>query len=169
MLDRDLAELYQVKAIALRQQVKRNMDRFPPDFMFRLARREARVLVSQKVIPSFRSFGGTMPLAFTESGVAMLSSVLNSSRAVQVNIQIMRAFIKLREIMATHADLRRKIEEMETKYDHQFTVVFDAIRSLLEPPAKPKRRIGFVPPSRRASAPEPPNHHFDDSGNIEIR
>src|SRR5260370_33132752 len=104
MLDRDLAELYGVKPIALRQQVKRNRNRFPPDFLFQLTRQEAESLVSHNVIPSRRSFGGSLPYAFTEQGVAMLSSVLTSERAVQVNIAIMRAFIKL----STHRDLLRK-------------------------------------------------------------
>jgi hypothetical protein len=144
MLDRDLASLYGVKAIALRQQVKRNKDRFPPDFMFRLSKPEAELLLSQNVIPSRRSLGGFLPYAFTEQGVAMLSSVLTSKRAVQVNIAIMRAFVRLREILATHKDLVRKLEEMEKKYDIQFKVVFDAIRELMTPPPPPaSRRIGF--------------------------
>lgn len=110
MLDRDFATLYGVKAIALRQQVKRNKDRFPPDFMFQLSSQETDILLSQNVIPSRRSLGGFMPYAFTEQGVAMLSSVLTSKRAVQVNIAIMRAFVRLREILSTHKDLVRKLE-----------------------------------------------------------
>jgi hypothetical protein len=144
MLDRDLAALYSVKAIALRQQVKRNKDRFPPDFMFQLSRQETDILLSQNVIPSRRSLGGFLPYAFTEQGVAMLSSVLTSKRAVQVNITIMRAFVRLREILSTHKDLVRKLEEMEKKYDRQFKVVFDAIRELMTPlPPPTSRRIGF--------------------------
>ncbi len=144
MLDRDLAYLYGVKAIALRQQVKRNAERFPDDFMFQLTRQEAKILVSQNVIPSTRSLGGYLPYAFTEQGVAMLSSVLKSKRAVRVNIQIMRAFTQLRRMLFTNAGLRRKIEEMERKYDKQFVVVFQAIKQLLEsPPVKEKRIIGF--------------------------
>lgn len=148
MLDRDLAELYQVRTIALRQQVKRNAKRFPPDFMFQLTTEEAEALVSQNVIPSRRSFGGSLPFAFTEQGVAMLSSVLKSERALEVNVAIMRAFVKLREVMATHKELAQKIEALERKYKHhddEIRVVFEAIKKLLEPrPAPGKRRIGFT-------------------------
>ena len=144
-LDRDLAELYGVKAIALRQQVKRNMGRFPKDFLFQLDARETRSLVSQNVIADERSLGGSRPYAFTEQGVAMLSSVLTSKKAVQVNIAIMRAFVRMREMLIGHQDLLRKIQEMELKYDDQFQEVFDAIRALTEPPEVPRRPIGFVP------------------------
>lgn len=113
MLDRHLADLYQVKPIALRQAVKRNHKRFPLDFMFQLTKREAALLVSQNVIPSRRSLGGYLPYVFTEQGVAMLSSVLTSDRAAHVNIAIMRAFVKLRELMATHKDLAQRIEALE--------------------------------------------------------
>jgi hypothetical protein len=144
MLDRDLAELYGVATIALRQQVKRNLNRFPEDFMFQISADEAEAMVSQSVIPSRRSLGGSLPYVFTQEGVAMLSSVLRSERAVEVNIQIMRAFVKLRELLGTHQELARKLDAMEQKYDHQFKVVFDAIRKLMEPPLIPKkRRIGF--------------------------
>jgi hypothetical protein len=144
MLDRDLAELYQVKAIALRQQVKRNRERFPEDFMIQLNHEEADALVSQNVIPSRQSLGGFLPYAFTQEGVAMLSSVLKSQRAVQVNIAIMRAFVKLREVMATHKDLAHKIEALERKYQQHDELVFKAIKKLLQPaPVPPKRRIGF--------------------------
>ncbi len=144
MLDRDLAELYGVKAIALRQQVSRNEDRFPPDFMFRLSREEAEALVSQNVIPSKRSLGGSLPYAFTQEGVAMLSSVLRSERAVLVNIEIMRTFVRLREMLASNAQLARRLDELEGKYDSQFRVVFDAIRQLTAPsPPRPRHRIGF--------------------------
>src|SRR5271154_2314650 len=131
MLDRDLADVYEVKAIALRQQVKRNQQRFPRDFMFQLTALEAEILVSQNVIPSRRSLGGFRPYVFTQEGVAMLSSVLTSPRAVAVNIAIMRAFVKLREVMATHKDLAHKIESLERKYakhDSEIQVVFKAIR-----------------------------------------
>src|SRR5580692_466818 len=141
MLDRDLAGLYGVKAIALRQQVKRNIRRFPKDFCFQLTTRETRSLVSQNVIPDERSLGGSKPYAFTEQGVAMLSSVLTSKRAVQVNIAIMRAFVRMREMLIGHQDLLRKIQEMELKYDDQFQEVFDAIRALTEPPNLPRRPI----------------------------
>lgn len=143
MLDKDLATLYRVRPIALRQQIKRNKNRFPEDFMFQLIDQEVEILVSQNVIPSKRNLGGYLPYAFTEQGVAMLSSVLNSERAIQVNIQIMRTFTKLKEIIMTHKDLQKKIEDMERKYDQQFKVVFDAIKQLLTPPEKPKRQIGF--------------------------
>ncbi len=144
MLDKDLALLYDVKPIALRQQVKRNRKRFPEDFMFRLSEEEIKIMVSQNVIPSKQSLGGYLPFAFTEQGVAMLSSVLNSERAVMVNIQIMRAFAQLRRMLLTNVDLRRKIEEMEKKYDKQFAIVFQAIKQLLEPPpVKLKPPIGF--------------------------
>jgi hypothetical protein len=147
MLDRDLAVLYEVKAIALRQQLKRNKDRFPPDFMFRLTERETKDLLSQNVIPSRQSLGGFLPYIFTEQGVAMLSSVLTSKRAVQVNIAVMRAFVRFREMMVSHKDLARKLDELEKKYDRQFRVVFDAIRDLMSPASSsPKRRIGFSPP-----------------------
>jgi hypothetical protein len=142
MLDRDLATLYGVKTIALRQQVKRNPDRFPKDFMFRLSKTETALLLSQNVIGS--RLGGSLPLAFTEQGVAMLSSVLTSKRAVQVNIAIMRAFVRMRELMFDHQDLFRKIEEMELRYDDQFQAVFAAIRDLMQDPEPQRRPIGFV-------------------------
>ncbi|QDV81264.1 ORF6N domain-containing protein [Planctomycetes bacterium TBK1r] len=145
MLDRDLADLYGVKTIALRQQVSRNIDRFPDDFMFQITAEEADAMVSQSVIPSRRSLGGSLPYVFTQEGIAMLSSVLRSEQAVAVNIQIMRAFVKLRQWLETHKDLANKIQNLETKYDEQFQVVFDAIRKLMEPPpVPPSRRIGFA-------------------------
>ncbi len=144
MLDKDLAMLYKVETRALNQAVKRNLKRFPKDFMFQLTEEEVNIKVSQNVIPSKRSLGGSLPYAFTENGIAMLSSVLNSERAVEVNIQIMRTFTRLREMLLTHKDLQRKIEAMEKKYDYQFKVVFDAIKQLLEPAEKPKKRIGFL-------------------------
>jgi ORF6N domain-containing protein len=145
LLDRDLAELYGVTTSALNQAVKRNLDRFPEDFMFRLDREETEALVSQIVIPSRRSFGGSVPYAFTEQGVAMLSSVLRSERAVQANIAIMRAFVRLRQLLATHADLARKLAALERKYDERFRVVFEAIRQLMTPiEPGPKVRIGFA-------------------------
>jgi hypothetical protein len=146
ILDRDLAEMYDVETFNLNKAVKRNIDRFPQDFMFQLTQKEFDNLIFQFGISRW---GGTrkLPYAFTELGVAMLSSVLNSKRAVHVNIQIMRAFVALREILATHKDLARKLEEMEKKYDQQFKVVFEAIRQLITAPdsvqEKPKRQIGF--------------------------
>jgi ORF6N domain. len=145
MLDRELADLYGVKTIALRQQVKRNKTRFPKDFLFQLSKREAEALVSQNVIPSRRSLGGSLPYAFTEQGVAMLSSVLTSRRAVQVNIAIMRAFVKLREILSSHKKLGSKLQALEKKYDYQFKEVFESIYELMQPPANPRqRKIGFI-------------------------
>ena len=147
MLDRDLADLYKVKTIALRQQVKRNANRFPADFVFQLTKEEAEMLVSQNVIPSRRSFGGSLPYVFTEQGVAMLSSVLTSERAAQVNVGIMRTFVKIRTLLATHVDLLRRLDELEGRYDEQFRIVFEAIRKLMTPePVPPKRRIGFLVP-----------------------
>ena len=145
MLDRDIALLYDVKPIALRQQVKRNKDRFPDDFMLQLTVVETDILLSQNVIPSKQSLGGALPYAFTEQGVSMLSSVLTSKKAAHVNIQIMRTFAKLREIMATHKDLREKIEELEKKYDGQFKAVFAAIRQLMSYPddAYKRTKVGF--------------------------
>ena len=146
MLDRDLAELYEVKAIALRQQVKRNPKRFPTDFMFQLNAREADALISQNVIPTRRSISRALPYVFTQEGVAMLSSVLTSKRALQVNIGIMRAFVQLRQLAGTHKNLAEKIDALEVKYDTQFKAVFSAIRELLEPPVRPRTRIGFHVP-----------------------
>ncbi len=144
MLDTGLAELYQVQTFRLNEQVARNRNRFPPDFMFQLRREEAKSLTSH-FARSKRGRGGrrTLPYAFTEQGVAMLSSVLRSERAVLVNIAIMRAFVKLREMLASHRDLARRLDEMERKYDSQFKAVFEAIRELMEPPEKPQPKIGF--------------------------
>ena len=143
MLDADLAELYEVETRVLVQAVKRNLDRFPEDFMFQLSKEEFDNMRSQSVISS--NWGGRRypPYAFTEQGVAMLSSVLKSKRAISVNVEIMRAFVRLRELLSTHKDLERKIEELEAKYDQQFQVVFDALRELMKPPEKPSRPIGF--------------------------
>jgi hypothetical protein len=151
MLDRDLAALYGISTKALKQAVRRNPERFPGDFMFVLTYREVRNLRSQFVTSS--SWGGTryVPMAFTEQGVAMLSSVLNSPRAIQVNIAIMRTFVKLRQILGTHADLARKLETLEKNYDAQLKVVFDAIRQLMTPPAKPRKKIGFHVRERKAA------------------
>lgn len=143
MLDKDLAKLYQVETRVLVQAVNRNRDRFPPDFMFQLSQREFETLRSQIVISKGRGGRRYLPYAFTEQGVAMLSSILKSKRAVQVNIAIMRTFVRLREMLASHKDLARKLEALEKKYDRQFKVVFDAIRELMTPPKTPIRRIGF--------------------------
>jgi hypothetical protein len=143
MLSTDLAELYEVEPRVLVQAVQRNRERFPADFMFQLTRAEFANLKSQFVISSWGGARRATPYAFTEQGVAMLSSVLRSPRAVQVNIAIMRAFVKLRELLATHHDLAKRLDELESKYDDQFKIVFDAIRELMRPPERPKRRIGF--------------------------
>ncbi len=146
MLDADLAELYEVSTKRLNEQVRRNSRRFPSDFMFQLTKEEYSVLRSQfatleKGRGRHRKY---LPYAFTEQGVAMLSSVLTSERAILVNVEIMRTFVRLREILATHKELARKLEELEKKYDEQFAVVFEAIRELMKPPEPPpKRRIGF--------------------------
>lgn len=144
LLDAHLASLYGVETRALVQAVRRNRTRFPPDFMFRLNREEATRLRSQIVISNPRGGRRYAPYVFTEQGVAMLSSVLRSPRAVQVNVQIMRAFVRLREMLATHAELLRKIEAVERKYDARFRVVFETIRELMSaPPGRPRRSIGF--------------------------
>ena len=145
MLDADLAALYGVPAKVLNQAVKRNRERFPPDFMFQLTAEEHSALTSQNVTLK-RGRGRHrkyLPYAFTEQGVAMLSSVLRSKRAIQVNVEIMRAFVRLRRLLASHKDLARKIEELEKKYDTQFKAVFDAIRELMRPPEPRRRAIGF--------------------------
>ena len=150
MFSTHLAELYEVESRALVQAVKRNIERFPGDFMFQLSKTEFKNLKSQIVISSWGGLRRAAPYAFTEQGVAMLSSVLNSRRAVQVNIEIMRAFVRLRQIMSTNKDLARKLEALEKKYDAQFKVVFDAIRQLMSPPEPGKRKIGFLVRERAA-------------------
>jgi len=151
MLDADLARLYGVEVRTLNQAVKRNAERFPADFMFQLSHEEAVALRSQIVIlddahPRGRGrYAKYRPHAFTEQGVAMLSSVLKSRRAVQVNVEIMRAFVRLRDMIGHNRELARRLDALESKYDRQFKVVFDAIRELMAPPVPtPKRRIGFV-------------------------
>ena len=183
MLDSDLAELYGVEVRVLNQAVKRNIERFPADFMFQLSAEEDELVKSSRSQtvtlknehasgpPENSSQSGTssplrsqfvilkqgqhrkfLPYAFTEQGVAMLSSVLRSQRAVEVNIAIMRTFVQLRRLMDSNRDLAQKIGEMEDKYDGQFRVVFDAIRQLISPPAEPSRELGFhtIPPAKPA-------------------
>ena len=142
MLDRDLALLYDVETKILNKAVRRNIERFPSDFMFQLTRDEFDNLKFQF---GTSSWGGTrkLPLVFTENGVAMLSTVLKSKRAIQVNIQIMRTFTKIRKMLASNAQLARKLKALEKKYDEQFAVVFEAIRQLMVPPEKKQRKIGF--------------------------
>ncbi len=144
MLSTHLAELYGVEPRVVVQAVKRNIERFPKHFMFQLTATEFKNLKSQIVISSWGGLRRSAPYAFTEQGVAMLSSVLRSKRAVQVNIEIMRAFIRLRQMVASHKDLTRRLNELEKKYDAQFKVVFDAIRQLMTPPETKKRKIGFL-------------------------
>ncbi len=181
LLDFQLAELYEVETKALNQAVKRNLERFPEDFMFQLSEEEAEAILRSQIVTSCsdeqpkplktkgvstnlksqivtsswdENYGGRrfLPYAFTEQGVAMLSSVLRSPRAVQVNIAIMRTFVQLRQLLSSHADLAKKLASLESKYDQQFKAVFDAIRELMEPPtAAQKREIGFhtsLPPRR---------------------
>ncbi len=150
MLDFHLAELYQVETRALKQAVKRNIGRFPSDFMFVLSKEEANLLlsigVSQNVIPSDYNFGATLPMAFTEQGVAMLSSVLRSQTAIEVNISIMRAFVLMRQMVAGYEELLKRIEELEVSTDAQFNDIYQALTQLLSQSQeqKQRRRIGFV-------------------------
>jgi hypothetical protein len=143
MLDADLAELYEVQTKVLVQAVKRNSQRFPKDFMFQLSREEFDHLKSQIVTSS--QWGGRRypPYAFTEQGVAMLSSVLRSKRAVLVNVEIMRTFVRLRRLLADHAELHERLDQLERKYDAKFKIVFDFIRELMVPPRKDRKQIGF--------------------------
>jgi dimeric dUTPase (all-alpha-NTP-PPase superfamily) len=146
LLDSDLAALYGVTTKRLNEQVRRNLKRFPMDFMYQLSEEEFESLRSHfatlnKSRGKHRKY---LPYVFTEQGIAMLSSVLNSERAVEVNIQIMRTFVKLRELMSTHKDLALKLKELEKKYDSQFQLVFEAIRQILEVEDKPRKRIGFM-------------------------
>ena len=145
MLDYDLAPLYGIEAKYLKRAVKRNLSRFPRDFMVKLTEQEYDSLRCQIGTLKRGQHAKYLPYAFTEQGIAMLSSVLNSERAIQVNIAIMRAFVKLREILLTHKELSRKLNELEKKYDAQFRVVFEAIRRLMKEEEKPKAPIGFHP------------------------
>ena len=146
MLDSELAEIYGVETRILIQAVKRNATRFPVDFMFQLTTEEAEAIRrsrSQSVILKRGENIKYLPYAFTEHGALMLANVMNSERAAQTSVQVVRAFVKLRQLLASNAELARKLAAMEKKYDAQFKVVFDAIRQLMSPPAKPKREIGF--------------------------
>ncbi len=144
MLDSELADLYQVSTKRLNEQVQRNRERFPGDFMFQLTPEETEALRSQ-IATSSTGRGGRRyaPYAFTEQGVAMLSSVLHSKRAVLVNVEIMRTFVRLRRLLADHAELHERLDQLERKYDAKFKIVFDAIRELMIPPRKEKKQIGF--------------------------
>jgi len=154
LIDQHLAELYGVETKVLKRAVKRNIDRFPEDFMFQLSKDEAEILRCQIGTLRWGEHSKYMPFIFTEPGIAMLSSVLNSPRAIQVNIQIIRVFIKLREMLSTHEELRKKIEELEKKYDTRLNKIdgrvqtvleaFEEIKLLLDPPADKKKKIGFI-------------------------
>lgn len=146
MLDADIAGLYGVETRVLVQAMKRNAARFPSDFMFQLTREEFASLISQNVISNTRGGRRSLPYAFTEQGVAMLSGVLRSEQAVSVNIEIMRAFVRLRKLLATNQNLARQLDALQKKYDAQFSAVFEAIDRLIQPPATPAKPIGFVWP-----------------------
>ncbi|MFA7208709.1 MAG: ORF6N domain-containing protein [Parcubacteria group bacterium] len=143
MFDRDLAELYGVETKALNRAVRRNVDRFPADFMFQVNEKEAKILRYQFGTLEMGKYSKYLPYVFTEQGVAMLSSVLKSERAIKVNIQIIRTFTQIRKMLVSHKDLRGKLEIMEQKYDKQFRVVFETLKLLLKEDEKPKKRIGF--------------------------
>lgn len=146
ILDRDLAGLYGVETRALKQAVRRNIKRFPEDFLLILTRKEIDHMVSQNVIPSKSYFGGANPMAFTEQGVAMLSSVLNSERAIEINILIMRAFVKLREIISTHKKVKEKLKELESKlkeHDNHIVRIIQVINQLIIPSESPKRKLAL--------------------------
>ena len=148
MLDRDLAELYAVKAIRLREQVKRNIERFPKNFMFQLTAKEVETMVSQNAIPSIKHLGGTMPYAFTEHGVLMLANILKSERAVEVSLRLIEIFVKLREMLLTQKDVLLKLEQLERRvaaHDENIQMIFSAIKQLLNPKNTSRRRIGFKP------------------------
>ena len=151
MLDADLAVLYGVTTKRLNEQVKRNRNRFPIDFMFSLNEEEVEALRSHSATSKPKRGGRRyLPFVFTEQGVAMLSSVLNSEKAIEVNILIMRAFVKLREMIATNKNLAKRLDELEKKYDGQFRAVFEAIRQLMAPPVRPRKKIGFLAKEPRA-------------------
>jgi len=148
MIDRDLAELYGVKAIRLREQVKRNQIRFPENFMFQLTEQEIEDMVSQNAIPSKQSLGGSLPYAFTEHGVLMLSNVLKSERAVQMSIRIIELFVKLREMLVLHKDVQLLVEQVEkklVKQDEKIEVLFAYLRKFTEKDDQPRKRIGYKP------------------------
>ena len=154
LLDHDLAELYGVETKVLKQAVRRNIKRFPDDFMFELTKEENQSLRSQNVTLKRGRHSKYSPFAFTEQGVAMLSSVLNSERAIEVNISIMRAFVQLRKMIASHDKLARKLAELEQhleSHDEQIQAIFEAIRQLMIPPTKPRKKIGFVVKEKQAA------------------
>ncbi len=146
MLDKDLAELYDIKPIRLREQVKRNNSRFPENFMFQLSEKEVNIMVSQNAIPSRKHLGGYLPYAFTEHGVLMLANVLRSERAIQVSIRIIEIFVKIRETLLAHKDILLQLEKIEKKlagHDEDITLIFGYLKQLLNPQQPPRRKIGF--------------------------
>jgi len=146
MLDKDLAELYDIKPIRLREQVKRNNSRFPENFMFQLSEKEVNTMVSQNAIPSRKHLGGYLPYAFTEHGVLMLANVLRSERAIQVSIRIIEIFVKIRETLLAHKDILLQLEKIEKKlagHDEDIILIFGYLKQLLNPPQLPRRKIGF--------------------------
>ena len=148
MLDRDLAELYGVDARRLREQVKRNIERFPSNFMFQLTAKEVETMVSQNAIPSKQQLGGFLPYAFTEHGVLMLASVLKSKQALDVSISVIEIFVKMREMLSTNKDIlmqMQKVEKKLTAHDEDIRLIFEALKQLLSPPQEPRKRIGFKP------------------------
>jgi hypothetical protein len=164
MLDVHLAALYKVPTRILIQALTRNRSRFPRDFMFRLSQREFANLRSQIEISSLWGGRRSLPYAFTEHGVAMLSSVLRSKRAIGVNIEIVRAFVYLRQLISDHADLAMRIDELEENYDGKFQIVFDAIRDLIQPPPKEKKRIGYVDSTPGSAGLQRPRDQSDAAG-----
>ena len=148
MLDRDLAVLYGVQAIRLREQVKRNMERFPENFMFQLSAEEVAIMVSQNAIPSKKQLGGYLPYAFTEHGVLMLASILKSDKAMSVSIRVIEIFVKMREILSTNKDILLQLQKIENKltaHDEDIQLIFEYLKKLLNPPQEPRQRIGFKP------------------------
>lgn len=154
MLDSDLAEIYGVETKRLNEQVRRNLNRFPPDFMFRLTRAEKTEVVANCDHLNRLKFSPYLPYAFTEHGALMLANVLNSERATGTSVQVVRAFVRLRQMLASNAELSRKLDALEQKYDHQFKAVFDAIRRLMSPPAIKRREIGFHVRDERKTNPQ---------------
>ena len=145
MLDADLAELYGVSTKRINEQVRRNSDKFPPDFMFRLNRKEKKEVVAFCDHLKQLKFSSTLPNAFTEYGAIMLATVLNTPIAVQMSLQVVRTFVRLREVLATHKNLARKVEEMDKRYDANFQTLFHAVRRLMNPKVRKRRMIGFHP------------------------
>jgi hypothetical protein len=147
MIDRDLAELYGVKPIRLREQVKRNLTRFPANFMFQLNEDEVEMMVSQNAIPSKKHLGGYLPYAFSEHGILMLANVLRSDRAIEVSIRIIEIFVKLRQMLFTHKDILLKLEQIEKKvtgHDESIQLIFKYLKQILNPPLPERRKIGFI-------------------------